>query len=552
MDDLEDLDELPTTTNYILHPPGDGDVSECESGDDENRDLNRLPRSMLVTSVEIIDETGVEEIDDERPPPTKKAKKTPLTWIEHGIQMTSEFDVIQETSELSLENDEPITFFRLLWDNQVNNFILNQTEAYSGEPIQPNELDAVLGVLAASGVVSQTRRRDYWSSNDLKRNVAISRSIGIHRFEKIFSKLHFLPKESQGSKDKFQKVRLLITMLNRRFMAHVPSTNSFSVDESIIPYYGRHGCKQFIRGKPLRFGFKCWVLATSQGYCCHVEPYPGLAEAKSDEYDLGSSSNVVFYLARKLREHHNNDQELSITTDNCFTSLPLLTKLKNDLNIIATGTIRINRIPSFPVHEVDFKERGEMKCFRENINGELVTAWKDNKTVYIASSCIGSTPITTTKRYCRKEKKKIEIPIPACVALYNRTMGGVDSMDQRVSHCRSSIRGKKWYFPIAINLFDITIVNAWHLHRLNSSETKRMDLNTFRTSVAESLLQHNNKKQTKASVSRSIRFDELNHIVQYTSQKNRCRLCQKTANFTCRKCNVHLHAKVCFEDYHMK
>ena len=221
------------------------------------------------------------------------------------------------------------------------------------------------------------------------------------------------------------------------------------------------------------------MLATSQGYCCHIEPYPGYAEAGTDEYDLGSAGNVVFYLAKKLREAKGDDKELSITTDNFFTSIPLLTKLKSDLNIISTGTIRRNRIPSNPVDENALHQRGDMLCYKEAESRIFLTAWKDNKAVMVASSSIGATPVTKVKRFCRREKKKIEIPFPMSIAHYNRTMGGVDLMDQSVSHCRSSIRGKKWYYPIAIALFDITIVNAWHLYRLVTCDTKKINFFEF-------------------------------------------------------------------------
>ena len=53
----------------------------------------------------------------------------------------------------------------------------------------------------------------------------------------------------------------------------MPRGTELSVDESIIPYYGRHGAKQFIKGKPIRFGFKLWVLAKPKGYIIHAEPH---------------------------------------------------------------------------------------------------------------------------------------------------------------------------------------------------------------------------------------------------------------------------------------
>jgi hypothetical protein len=36
-----------------------------------------------------------------------------------------------------------------------------------------------------------------------------------------------------------------------------------SVDEQMIPHFGRHSCKMFILSKPIRFGFKQWMLCSS-------------------------------------------------------------------------------------------------------------------------------------------------------------------------------------------------------------------------------------------------------------------------------------------------
>ena len=41
------------------------------------------------------------------------------------------------------------------------------------------------------------------------------------------------------------------------------SDSLYSVDETIVPYYSRHSCKQFIRGKPVRFGYKVTYLLSS-------------------------------------------------------------------------------------------------------------------------------------------------------------------------------------------------------------------------------------------------------------------------------------------------
>ena len=56
--------------------------------------------------------------------------------------------------------------------------------------------------------------------------------------------------------DRFWKVRLLFTHLNKTAKQYVKIPLKSSIDEGMIKYFGPHPLKQFIRGKPCRFGFK--------------------------------------------------------------------------------------------------------------------------------------------------------------------------------------------------------------------------------------------------------------------------------------------------------
>lgn len=136
----------------------------------------------------------------------------------------------------------------------------------------------------------------------------------------------------------------------------MPATQHFSVDECIVPYFGRHSSKQFIRGKPNRFGFKAWVIASQRGYVYQFCPYPGAAEKATSEHDFGPSVNVVIYLMKVVQKRFNVSQ-LHVTMDNYFTSIPLLNYLMQ-LNIKGTGTIRRMRIPNVPsnINELEFEE----------------------------------------------------------------------------------------------------------------------------------------------------------------------------------------------------
>ena len=124
----------------------------------------------------------------------------------------------------------------------------------------------------------------------------------------------------------------------------------------MVPYFVRHGCKQYMRNKPVKFGYKVWVAATPLGYAIQFYSYAG----KDENYDsnLGLGGSVVATLAEKLPSQV--DSNYQIIMDIFFTSPNLHHTLKAK-GIAATGTIRINRVetaPLRPINEMERLERG--------------------------------------------------------------------------------------------------------------------------------------------------------------------------------------------------
>ena len=93
--------------------------------------------------------------------------------------------------------------------------------------------------------------------------------------------------------DRGFKVRPLLKIINENFKKFKVFESELAVDEMIVKYYGRHGQKQFIRGKPIRFGYKLWALCGVSGYCYNFDLYTGKFIAKNDREDLALGSRVV-------------------------------------------------------------------------------------------------------------------------------------------------------------------------------------------------------------------------------------------------------------------
>ena len=100
----------------------------------------------------------------------------------------------------------------------------------------------------------------------------------------------------------------------------------------MVPYYGRHGCKQYIQNKPVKFGYKLWVAATPLGYGIQFYPYA----RKDDNYnkDIGLGGFVVMTLTLKLPTVP--DSHYHVVMGNFFTSpILLLLLVQYELDVIS-------------------------------------------------------------------------------------------------------------------------------------------------------------------------------------------------------------------------
>ncbi|CAK1601731.1 unnamed protein product [Parnassius mnemosyne] len=289
------------------------------------------------------------------------------------------------------------------------------------------------------------------------------------------------------------KVRPLCDMLMQKFSQFGVFHENISIDESMIKYYGHHSSKQFIRGKPIRFGYKNWVAASSDGYCYSFDLYCG----KTAEISKASLGNRV--VKSLLNKMPTIPEEHTVYFDNFFTSCDLLRDLKES-GYKATGTIRDNRTKKCPLRPVNIMKKSARAEFdyKFDINNELLLVrWKDNIVCTIGTNFDTIEPIGKVKRWCSQNRQKGDVSIPRLFLNYNKGMGGVDEMDGSISLYRVSIRGKKWWWAIFTYLLDMSISNAWRLHTLAGSEC--LDQLAFRRHIARNYLQLRNCNKSRRS-----------------------------------------------------
>ena len=215
------------------------------------------------------------------------------------------------------------------------------------------------------------------------------------------------------------------------------SANKFSVNESLMPSYGRHGTKQFVRGKLIRFGFKLWCLCSPDGYLIHAEPYSG-KDTNLPETGLGQGSDVALGMIEKF----DLTKWSTVAMNNFFTTSALHDKLM-DMDMCGVGTIRENRLQGVPLKKkatLQRETRGTFDCTSDGNN--FLAAKRDNKG---ATNYLSLNPVLSTKCWSKVEKKHVDVPMPNPFKKCNANMGGVDLFDQFVSTYPVRIYSKKWW-----------------------------------------------------------------------------------------------------------
>ncbi|CAK1554360.1 unnamed protein product [Leptosia nina] len=443
-------------------------------------------------------------------------KKNPLLFA---------LNIVHSHHQMKVKNvKNSLEYFKLFFHNDLIKHIIKQTNLYALQKNKPlmateDEIYVILGAMLLSGYVKLPKKRLYFcKDNDVP--TILQDSIRCNRFELILQHVHLNDNSELNETDRLYKLRPVLESLGETFQKHYGMDEHYSVDESMIPYYGKHYAKQFIRGKPIRFGFKNWAMCASTGYMLAFSLYTGKS---SEKKDFGVGGDVVLNLITLSKLPPNSGIKLFF--DNYFTSLSLMRHLK-ELGYYATGTLRANRTENCPVKDVkQFKKEARGHYDYRVADDVFVCRWNDNNVVTVATN-FENLAITSATRWSNEEKAKVQVPQPSLISNYNKYMGGVDKCDQAVANLRTRMRIKKWWWPIFAYLLDVSVVNAWLLARKNGCTRDTESLFVFRRFIARSLLSthgtppHQGRKPAKPLS--TMRYDGKEHWLVPINTERRC------------------------------
>lgn len=326
--DEEEIDEGNLLRNDFPHDiPGELELLEVSDSEDDVP-LSELRKSMLE-------------------PSAIKWRKRPMNM---DMPSSRFFETSKSNMNTALEDKSPVEVFETIVDRDVVQLIVDQTMKYASQhnmhrfSITAEELKVFIGILLFSGYHSLPRERMYWQLDEDTHLPLISNNMSRNRFQEIKRYIHLADNSKLDLSDKMAKIRPLSKMLCEKFCQFGYMHKNLSIDESMVKYFGGHSAKQFIRGKPVRFGFKNWMLTSSCGYLYQMDTYCGAKVVDRESQHLPLGSRVVLDFVKSIP--HPTDHIMFF--DNFFTSFDILSLLKQK-GFKATGTVRDRRTKNCPL-----------------------------------------------------------------------------------------------------------------------------------------------------------------------------------------------------------
>lgn len=378
----------------------------------------------------------------------------------------------------------PLDFFRLFFPCALLQAIAGFTNVYAAAKIvnKPaygdkdgawlevtvEEMDRFIGLLIFMGFCRLSQHSCYWSTASLYHGNWARRLIpSSRRFKALLAFLHIVDHLAENPADKLRKVRTVYDHLRGACQAFYQPFQKLSVDERMVKSKARVSFKQYIKNKPVRWGFKLFALCCSKtSYLFDFKVYTG---REGDGVQHGLAHDVVTDLCEPF-----TGQGYEVYTDQFYTS-PALAHTLLAAGIRCAGTCLPNR-KNFPVVLRNVKQwdktahRGDMRYVRRQ---ELLhIQWKDKRTVSLVSTLHAAHEHQLVTRHTKQDGHHIELQVrqPRSVHEYNQYMGGVDSFDQLVGSYRVLRKTRKWWKTLFLDFIDVGATNAYLLYNMYASQ----------------------------------------------------------------------------------
>ena len=423
-------------------------------------------------------------------------------------------------------------------------------------PVTRYELLKLIAILIAMGIDRRPNLDDYWSMTTFNYTPWYHKIFSRNRFEALYSTMLHASSigDEQSKKDKIEPfLNLLLENIQGAFYPG----QDLSLDEMVVKWKGRSKYKMYNPNKPEKYHIKTFGLCDSAtGYAYNLLIYFGKETSYKEGLEGGQSEKVFEYLLRPLGTGHH------IFADRYYTTHSLVRYLTANKTYY-TGTLMLNR-KNFPPEIKNSKIKHlESKYYRSDA-GILLCEWKDKKAkkpVVIVSTHAtkGESEITT--------KRGIVLSKPCIIQSYNNAMNGCDRMDQMLSYYNIFNRKTiKWWKRMFMWCLEVCQVNTYIMFCMTrDADANPVPLLKFKQMLVEEILfeadqivpaDHKHHRIQRPNVPATFGAQNTHLVIWHKDDRN-CAFCsvpgqRKRTAFKCNTCDVYLHPKNCFEQFHSK
>lgn len=125
------------------------------------------------------------------------------------------------------------------------------------------------------GIMKAPNYEFYWAKDPIFRYPGIADAMTKDRFILLQKFVYYVDPQSdpRNTEDPILKFRRLYDAVSEKcsnYWTH--NTNTLTIDESMVAFSGRHSGRVYMPRKPIRNGFKIYMLSDSQGYVLRLIP----------------------------------------------------------------------------------------------------------------------------------------------------------------------------------------------------------------------------------------------------------------------------------------
>ena len=477
-DDLAGDGDLSDTEIDYGNESGDEDIDHADEsdipGDESDEDVRVVrPRKQKFKNLdEVMDESKYHPLPEQVPEShTWKPSKNDTT--SKSYEWTTDFHPQGRAPRRNLIRNQPgpspqakqCINLAQLFDQFITDDMINGIVQYTNSKIDsviadhpqwesnikrysylkhtdPLEIRAWIGLLYTRAVLRQNlisvkRLYQHQHANPIFKSI-----MSENRFVFLTGLIQFDDTEDRAERwesDRFAAFRDFFNAFNDHCGRMRVPGDVLSLDETLYPFRGRIGIKQYNPNKPAKYGLLYRSISDAERpYTYNTLPYAGKPNTITpySEYVTGTD-NYTKYLVKGL-ERRVDIRGRNLSIDRFFTSVTIAEWLL-DRGLTVVGTLRTDRkgIPE-AVKKVDNREDKNTKFFFcEDISSLLVSYVVKKKkgwnNVLVLSTMHKNVHVT------QDERMK-----PDVITFYDHTKGGVDIMDQMAGFYSTRMKTHRW------------------------------------------------------------------------------------------------------------